>query len=151
MAVRTYKILSKGYSYGRDTPERRRNKKLEGFYHALAFSCFASKILYEMKYIENLSFFKDSESLIVLHIATPILISNLIVYSVPIFYRIIASLTSNPNWFKEKILIPILSSLAIGIITWILTGHFQFGTSVTLISIPIAWILKLTINIEAES
>lgn len=151
MAIRTYKILDKGYTQGYSRIERAKAERTERFYHAWIFSMFAMMLLMQSNFIDNIPYFRDSSSQTILFLGFPILISNLLVYSIPILYKIISSFTQNPNWFKEKVLVPILTSLLIGVLTWIFTGQFKFGSSITLMSIPIAWILKLTINIEAES
>jgi len=81
------------------------------------------------------------------------MLAILIIFGSPILYRSVLSFFSrksnsrNPSsppqrsWFMDKIVAPIIVGTILGLISYAITGAFPVSGGVTLLSIPVTWVM----------
>jgi hypothetical protein len=89
-------------------------------------------------------------------LGTPLFIGMLISFILPVSNRVIKSLVNSSSvknearrkerttgrWILDKIIAPVISGIILGLITYMITGSFSSGSSVSIISIPISWVIN---------
>ncbi len=90
---------------------------------------------------------------IILIMSLSSILSLFIVFGSPILYRGVLSFfsrKSNPrnpsspprrSWFMDKIVAPIIVGTILGVISYAITGAFPVSGGVTLLSIPVTWVM----------
>lgn len=134
-------------------------RKLKKFIHSYFISGFLLVIIIQNGGLED---FPELEGEFVgfgIAALTPLLIAMILTFLVPSINKIIKNIitknknnTNKPrqavsnssagNWFRDKIVAPIIVGVVVGLISLLITGQFSTGGEIGMISIPITLIFN---------